>query len=121
MLGDKFMPELHLKQPGFTYSALVHLPKTKKELKSLWRQKIQVLFTKINLIKFFLAWYDLVQIKRFGKKEIRQSDKGFRDKAFKIASDLKHDSYQRGSASMVYKFFDKRSMEKVLLRKPNYH
>ena len=55
MLGDKFMPELHLKQPGFTYSALVHLPKTKKELKSLCRQKMQVLFTKINLIKFFLA------------------------------------------------------------------
>ena len=32
-----------------------------------------------------------------------------RDKAFKIASDPKYDGYQRGLASMVYKFFDKKS------------
>ena len=32
-----------------------------------------------------------------------------RDKAFKIASDQKYDGYQRGLASMVYKFFDKKS------------
>ena len=31
-----------------------------------------------------------------------------RDKAFKIASDQKYDGYQRGLASMVYKFFDKK-------------
>ena len=30
-----------------------------------------------------------------------------RDKAFKIASDQKYDGYQRGLASMIYKFFDK--------------
>ena len=38
-----------------------------------------------------------------------QSDKGLRDKAFKIASDPKYDGYQRRLASMVYKFFDKMS------------
>ena len=38
-----------------------------------------------------------------------QSDKVFRDKAFKIASDPKYDEYQRGLASMVYKVFDKKS------------
>ena len=32
-----------------------------------------------------------------------------RDKSFKIASDQKYDGYQRGIASMVYKFFDKMS------------
>ena len=37
-----------------------------------------------------------------------QSDKVLRDKAFKIASDPKHDGYQRGLASMVCKFFDKK-------------
>ena len=36
-------------------------------------------------------------------------DKVLRDKAFKIASDQKYDGYQRGLASMVYKFFDKKS------------
>ena len=38
-----------------------------------------------------------------------ESDKVLRDKAFKIASDPKYDGYQRGLASMVYKFFDKKS------------
>ena len=38
-----------------------------------------------------------------------QSDKVVRDKTFKIASDPKNDGYQRGLASMVYKFFDKKS------------
>ena len=39
-----------------------------------------------------------------------QSDKVLRDKAFKIASDPKYDGYQRGLASMVCKFFDKKSV-----------
>ena len=38
-----------------------------------------------------------------------QSDKVLKYKAFKIASSLKYDVYQRGLASMVYKFFDKKS------------
>ena len=37
------------------------------------------------------------------------SDKVLRDKAFNIAKNLKYDGYQRGFASMVYKFFDKKS------------
>ena len=38
-----------------------------------------------------------------------QSDKVLNDKVFKIASDPKYDGYQRELASMVYKFFDKKS------------
>ena len=38
-----------------------------------------------------------------------QSDKILREKAFKIASDPKYDGYQRGLASIAYKFFDKKS------------
>ena len=37
------------------------------------------------------------------------SDKLFRDNAFNIAKNLKYDGCQRGLASMVYKFFDKKS------------
>ena len=37
------------------------------------------------------------------------TDKVLRNKAFKIASDQKYDGYQRGLASMVYNFFDKKS------------
>ena len=37
------------------------------------------------------------------------SDKVLKDKAFNIAKNPKYDGYQRGLASMVYKFFDKKS------------
>ena len=48
-----------------------------------------------------------------------QSDKVLRDKAFKIASNPKYDGYQRGLASMVYKFFDKKS-KGIGINEPNY-
>ena len=49
-----------------------------------------------------------------------QSDKVLKDKGFKIASDLKYDGYQRGLASMVYKFFDKKSSGSGIVNEPNY-
>ena len=49
-----------------------------------------------------------------------QSDKILRDKALKIASDPKYDGYQRGLASMVYKFFDKKSSGSGIANEPNY-
>ena len=51
LVGDKFMPEMHLKQPGFTYSACSPFTKKKKEMKSLCKLEIQILFTEMNLIK----------------------------------------------------------------------
>ena len=49
-----------------------------------------------------------------------QSDKVLRDKAIKIASDPKHDGYQRGLASMVHKFFNKKSSGSGIVNEPNY-
>ena len=50
-----------------------------------------------------------------------QSDKVLKVKAFKITSDPKYDGYQRGLASMVYKFFDKKSSGSgVAAIEPNY-
>ena len=37
------------------------------------------------------------------------ADKVLRDRAFNIAKDPKYDGYQRGVASMVYKFFDEKT------------
>ena len=50
LAGDKFMPEMHLKQPGFTYSACGPFTKN-KELKSLCKLEIQTLCTEMSLIK----------------------------------------------------------------------
>ena len=49
-----------------------------------------------------------------------QSDNVLRDKAFKIASDPKDDGYQRGLASMVYKFFDKKSSGSGISNESSY-
>ena len=46
LAGDKFMPEIHLKQPEVTYSACGLFTKTKKEFKNLKREEIQTIFTK---------------------------------------------------------------------------
>ena len=40
LAGDKFMPEMHLKQPGFTYSACGPFTKN-KEFKNLKKQETQ--------------------------------------------------------------------------------
>ena len=49
-----------------------------------------------------------------------QSDKVFKNKAFKIANNPNYDSYQRRLASMACKFFDKKSKESGIINKPNY-
>ena len=49
LAGDKFMSEMHLKQPGFIYSGCG--PFTKKELKDLCKQEIQIIFRKMILIR----------------------------------------------------------------------
>ena len=58
LVGDKFMPEMDLKQPGFTYSACGSFAKTKKESKSLCKLEIQILFIKMYLINpvFIMTW-----------------------------------------------------------------
>ena len=51
LAGDKFMPEMHLKQPGFTYSACGPFTKNKERIQNLKKQEIQAIFTKMNLIR----------------------------------------------------------------------
>ena len=64
----------------------------------------------------FSTWYGLWKdlVKR------TQSDKVLKVKAFKIASNPKYGGYQRGLASTVYKFFDKKSKESGIATEPNY-
>ena len=107
LVGDKFMPEVHLKQPGFTYSACDLFTKSKEKLKGSRKQEIQILFTKMILIKLFSAFMDFGKYKDWNERT--QSDRVLRDKAFEIANDPKYDSYQSWLAWMLYKFFDKTS------------
>ena len=65
-------------------------------------------------------YHDMASGKSNDLTKRTQSDKVLRDKAFKIASDPKYDGYQRGLASMVYKFFDKKSSGSGIVNEPNY-
>ena len=51
LAGDKSIPEMYLKQPGFTYSACGPFTKNKEGIQKLKKQEIQVIFTKMNLIR----------------------------------------------------------------------
>ena len=111
LVGDKFMPEMHLKQPGFTYSACGPFTKNK--------ERMEKFIYKNELDKAYFQ-HDMAYGKSKDLIKRTQSDKVLKDKAFKIASDPKCDGYQGGLASMVYKFFDKKSGESGIVNEPNY-
>ena len=108
LTGDKFMPELRLKQPGFTYGACGPLTKNKERIQKLKETGDTSYSYKNELDKVYfqhdMAYGDFKDLE--GRTA---SDRILRDKAFNIAKNPKLDGYQRGLASMVDKFFDKKS------------
>ena len=102
------MPEMHLKQPGFTYSACGPFTKNKERIQKFKETGDASYIYKSELNKACfqhdMAYGDFNDLKRR-----TFSDKGLRDKAFNIAENPKYEGYQRGLASMIYKFFDKNS------------
>ena len=103
--GDKFMPELHLKQPGFTYGACGQFTRNKEKIEK-FMQTGNTDFSYRNWFEKACFQHDMAYGKSKDLAKRTQSDNVLRNKAFKIASDPKHDGYQRGLASVVYKFFD---------------
>ena len=119
LAGDKFMPEMQLKQPGFTDSACGPFTKNKERIQKLKETGNTSYIYKNELGKACfqhdMAYGDFKDVKRR-----TASDKILRDKAFNIAKNPKCDGYQRGLASMVYKFFDKKSTGSSVANEPNY-
>ena len=108
LAGDKFMPEMHLRQPGFTYHACGPFTKNKERIQKFKQTGDSRYIYKKELDKACfqhgMAYGDFKDLaKRTG------ADKALRDKAFNIAKNPKYDGYQRGLASMVYKLFDKKT------------
>ena len=98
------MLEMHLKDPIFgTYSACGPFTKNK--------ERIQRFLKTGNLKDIYRNELDRACFQHdmaYNFKDLKRRtyfDKVLKDKAFKIASDPKYDGYQRGLASMVYKFF----------------
>ena len=108
LAGDKFMSEMHLKQPSFTCSACGPFTKNKERIEKVMQTR-NIDFIYRNELGKACFQHDMAYGKPKDLAKRTQSDKVVRDKAFKIASDPKYDGYQRGLSSMVYKFFDKTS------------
>ena len=108
LAGDEFMPEMHLKQLGFTYSACRPFTKNKERIQKFKETGDTSYIYKNELDKACfqhdMAYGDFKDLKRR-----TASDKVLRDKAFNIAKNPKYDGYQTGLVSMVYKCFDKKS------------
>ena len=108
LAGDKFMPEMHLRQPQFTYSACGPFTKHKQRIQKFKEIKDTNYICKNELDKACFA-HDAAYYDSTDLTKITDADKILRNRAFNIAKDPKYDGYQRGLASMVYKFFDKKS------------
>ena len=84
LAGDKFMPEMHLKQPGFTYSACGPFTKNKEQIQKFKETGDTSYIYKNELDKACfqhdMAYGDFKDLKRR-----TFSDKVLRDKAFNIA------------------------------------
>ena len=107
LAGDRFMPEMHLRQPGFTYSACGPFTKTSERIAKFKETGDPKYIYKNDLDKACFQ-HDLA----YGNKDLKtrvEADKVLRDKAFKVAQDKSKDAMQRSLAAMVYKFFDKKT------------
>ena len=108
LASDRFTPKMHLKQPGFTYSACGPFTKNKERIQKFKEMGDTSYIYKNELDKACfqhdMAYGDFKDLARR-----TSSDKILRDKAFNIAIKPMYDGYQRGLASMVYKFFNKKT------------
>ena len=109
LVGDKYMPEMYLRQPRFVYSACGPFTRHKERIKQFKRTGDTRHIYRNELDKACFQ-HDSAYADHKDLINRAEADKVLRDKAYNIASNPKYDGYQRGLASMVYKFFDKKSM-----------
>ena len=107
LAGDKLMPEMHLREPGFTYSTCGPFTKNKEIIQKFKETGDTSYIYKNELDKdcfqHDMAYGDFKDLARR-----TASNKVLRNRTFDIAKNPKYDGYQRGLASMVYNFFDKK-------------
>ena len=119
LVGDKFMPEMHLTQRTFPYSACGPFTNNKERIQKFMQTGNTDLIYQNELDKACFQ-HDMAYGKAKDLVRRTQSDKVLRHKSFKTAGDPKYDGYQRGLASMAYKFFDKKSSGSGITNEPNY-
>ena len=107
LAGDKFMTEMHLRQPQFVYNACGPFTRHKERIKEFKRTG-DTRYIYRNETDKACFQHDSAYADHKDLINKTEADKVLRDKAYDIASNPEYDRYQRGLASMVYKFFDKK-------------
>ena len=115
LAGDKFMPEMHLRQPQLVYSACGPFTRLKERIKK-FKQTSDTRYIYRNELDKACFQHDSAYADHKDLINRTKSDKVLRDKAYNITSNPEYDGYQRGLASMVYKFFDKKSMGSGIMK-----
>ena len=105
LAGDKFMPEMHLRQLRFVYSACGPFTRHKERIKEFKRTGDTHLLYRNELDQACFK-HDAAYAKYKDVENRLISDQKLRNSVYDIASNPNCDGYQRGLASMVYKFFD---------------
>ena len=105
---DKFMPEMHLRQSRFVHSTCGPFTRHKERIKK-FKQTSNTRYIYRNELDKACFQHDSAYADYKDLINRTKSDKVLKDKAYDIASNPEYDGYQRGLASMVYKFFDKKS------------
>ena len=102
--GDTFMPVMHLRQPQCVYSACGSFTRHKERIKK-FKQTGNARYSYRNELDKVCFQHDSAYADHKDLINRTKSDKVLRDKAYNIDSNPEYDGYQRGLASMVYKFF----------------
>ena len=102
------MPEIHLRQPQFTYSACGPFTRHEERIQK-FKETGDTNYIYMNKLDKACFTHDAAYSDSKDLTKRTTADKNL--KKFKlllknIANDPKYDGYQRGLASMVYKFFD---------------
>ena len=99
------MPEIHLRQPQFTYSACGPFTKHEQRIQK-FKETGDTNYAYKNELDKACFVHDAAYSYSKDLTKRTVADKILKNKAFDIANNSKYDGYQRGLASMVYKFFD---------------
>ena len=99
--GDTFMPNIHLRQPGFTYSACEPFTRNKQRIQKFMQTGDTNYIYKNELDKACFQ-HDMAYGKYKNLEKRTQSDKVLKGKAFAIAKNPKYDVYQRRLASIGF-------------------
>ena len=108
LAGDKFVPEMHLRQPGFTYSAYGSFIKNKERIQK-FKETGDSRYLYQNELDEACFQHDMAyrDFKDLNRRTFEYRVLG--DKALNSGKILKYDEYQRGLTSIVYNIFVKKT------------